>query len=170
MTALGLVLPGTFPGSAGAAESAVPVTSYRVATSPYKYHDTSQLAFALRGQAECGWPVWRMELGVGVIHSPQETRPFLSAGPMLCWQLPGGDLFLEAGISPTLIAGSRVEGHDLGGDFHFTSSAAVGTHLGARQAWSVSLRFQHLSNAGINRPNPGLNLIGLDFSYRPVGR
>jgi hypothetical protein len=142
------------------------VSSYRIAAAVYKYDQTGQVAVALRRKGECAWRDWNMELVAGVIHSPQATRPFLSVGPVWCWPLPDPSLYLEISLSPTVIAGSRIEGRDLGGDFHFTSSVALGSQFGRRKDWSVSLKFQHISNGGLNRPNPGMNLVGLDFSHR----
>lgn len=142
------------------------VSSYRIAAAVYKYDQTGQVAAAVRHKGECAWRAWNMELVAGVIHSPQATRPFLSVGPVWCWPLPGPRLFLEISVSPTVIAGSQIEGRDLGGDFHFTSSVALGSQFGRREGWSVSLKFQHISNGGLNQPNPGMNLVGLDFSHR----
>jgi lipid A 3-O-deacylase len=43
---------------------------------------------------------------------------------------------------------------------NFTSGAAVGIHiLGERVAWSVDLRYMHISNAGLTTPNPGINTV-----------
>jgi len=43
---------------------------------------------------------------------------------------------------------------------NFTPSAALGTHiLGAKYNWSLELRYLHISNAGLARPNPGLNTV-----------
>src|SRR5215813_15574220 len=43
---------------------------------------------------------------------------------------------------------------------NFTSAAALGTHfLGARNNWSVEVRYLHISNAGLATPNPGLNTV-----------
>ena len=43
---------------------------------------------------------------------------------------------------------------------NFTPSAALGTHiLGGKYNWSLELRYLHISNAGLARPNPGLNTV-----------
>lgn len=43
---------------------------------------------------------------------------------------------------------------------NFTSAAALGTHiLGARNNWSIELRYLHISNAGLATPNPGINTV-----------
>ncbi|HEY1270909.1 MAG TPA: acyloxyacyl hydrolase [Terriglobales bacterium] len=43
---------------------------------------------------------------------------------------------------------------------NFTSGAALGFHhLGDRMAWSLDLRYVHISNAGLTSPNPGINTV-----------
>lgn len=43
---------------------------------------------------------------------------------------------------------------------NFTSGAAIGMHiLGEKVAWSVDLRYMHISNAGLATPNPGINTV-----------
>ncbi len=83
------------------------------------------------------------------------------------WRLPinSRSLFVELSISPTLIGGSSFNGRDLGGNFHFTSAAAVGKTFGLRDAFSLSLRIQHTSNAGLSSINPGMDTVGLNFSF-----
>lgn len=43
---------------------------------------------------------------------------------------------------------------------NFTTSGALGLHfLRSKYNWSAEVRFMHISNAGISRPNPGINTI-----------
>jgi len=42
---------------------------------------------------------------------------------------------------------------------NFTSGAAFGMHFLGEHTWSVDLRYMHISNAGLARPNPGINTI-----------
>jgi len=43
---------------------------------------------------------------------------------------------------------------------NFTTSGALGVHfLRSKYNWSAEVRFMHISNAGISRPNPGINTI-----------
>jgi lipid A 3-O-deacylase len=45
-------------------------------------------------------------------------------------------------------------------DTNFTTSAAIGMHiLSEKVAWSVDLRYMHVSNAGLATPNPGINTV-----------
>ena len=149
------------------AATAVP-SDYRLAVTGDKFADTWQLAVAFRMRPPRrlrGFRAKHFELAVGTISTSQESRPLVSLG--LVWQLPvtNGPLFLELSISPTLIGGSSFNGRDLGGNFHFTSSAAVGKTFGARDAFSLSLRIQHTSNASLSSTNPGMDMIGVNFAF-----
>lgn len=43
---------------------------------------------------------------------------------------------------------------------NFTTSGALGIHfLHGKYNWSADVRYMHISNAGISRPNPGINTI-----------
>lgn len=46
-------------------------------------------------------------------------------------------------------------GHFMGSAFQVADMIGVGVAFGKRRRFSVSYRFQHLSNAGIKQPNPG---------------
>jgi lipid A 3-O-deacylase len=55
---------------------------------------------------------------------------------------------------------------------NFTTSGALGVHfLRSKYNWSAEVRYMHISNAGISRPNPGINTIqvrlGLGLFTRP---
>jgi lipid A 3-O-deacylase len=43
---------------------------------------------------------------------------------------------------------------------NFTPSGAFGVHfLRGKYYWSAEVRYMHISNAGISRPNPGINTV-----------
>jgi lipid A 3-O-deacylase len=43
---------------------------------------------------------------------------------------------------------------------NFTTSGALGVHfVRGKYNWSAEVRYMHISNAGISRPNPGINTI-----------
>ena len=148
------------------AATAVP-SDYRVAAAGDKFADTWQFAVAFRMRPPRrlrGFRAKHFELAVGTISTSRESNPFVSLGPV--WRLPinNSSLFLELGISPTLLGGSTFNGRDMGGNFHFTSSAAVGRTFGARDAISLWLRIQHTSNGSLSSTNPGMDMIGLNFA------
>jgi hypothetical protein len=45
---------------------------------------------------------------------------------------------------------------------NFTSASALGLHfLTKKLTWSTDIRFMHISNAGLETPNPGINTVQL---------
>jgi hypothetical protein len=44
-------------------------------------------------------------------------------------------------------------------NINFTPSAAFGIHFLRSHTWTVELRYQHISNAGLTTPNPGINTV-----------
>jgi Lipid A 3-O-deacylase (PagL) len=45
---------------------------------------------------------------------------------------------------------------------NFTSAGAVGVHfLAGKMNWTADVRFMHISNAGLEKPNPGINTVQL---------
>ena len=138
---------------------------YRFALADDKFADTWQVAVAYRLRPPRRLRAQYLELAVGTISTSADNRLFVSLGPV--WRLPlhNESLFVEFGISPTLLSGTTFNGRDMGGNFHFTSSAAIGTHFGARDAMSVSLRIQHTSNGGISSTNPGMDMVGITFAF-----
>jgi hypothetical protein len=49
--------------------------------------------------------------------------------------------------------------------FQFTEVVSIGAQFGKRQQYEAGLRFQHISNAGIKEPNPGINFSQLYLQY-----
>ena len=146
------------------AASVIP-SDYRLATASDKFSDTVQFAAVFKFRPPRRLRARRVELVVGTIATSQENRLFVSLGPV--WQLPiaNRSMFFELGISPTFIGGSSFNQRDMGGNFHFTSSAAIGARFGKRGALSLSLRVQHTSNGGLSSTNPGMDMIGINFAF-----
>ena len=140
-------------------------TDYRVAVAGDKFEGTELVAVAFKLRPPRRLRARYMELVVGSLTSSVENRAFLSFGPV--WRLPLGrsDAFIDVGLSPTLLDGSSLNGRDLGGSFHFTSSIAFGMTVGQREAVSVALRLQHTSNGGLRSTNPGLDMLGFNVAY-----
>ena len=156
--------------SSNARAATVIPSDYRLATANDKYSGTLKVAVAFKMRPPRRLRAKRMGLVVGTISTSQESRLFVSFGPV--WRLPiaSRSLFVELGISPTLISGSSFNDRDMGGNFHFTSSAAVGANFGKRDAFSLSLRIQHTSNGGLSSINPGMNMIGINFAINSLNR
>lgn len=75
--------------------------------------------------------------------------------------------FLEAGPGIAYRSGDRVNGRDQGTKAQFSLQVTIGTHFGPDlRRRRLALRWQHTSNAGTGRPNPGLDLLLLEVGYR----
>ncbi len=151
------------------AASVIPA-DYRLAPAGDKFSGAVQFAVAFKFRPPRRLRAKRMELVVGTIATSQESRLFVSLGPV--WHLPiaNRSMFFELGISPTFIGGSSFNQRDMGGNFHFTSFAAVGARFGKRNALSLSLRVQHTSNGGLSSTNPGMDMIGITVGFNSLTR
>lgn len=143
----------------------------RLTESIVKIDEVAQYALVFHGRSPRALRANRSEIAIGQLTSPKSDHVFVSYGAV--WRLPqrwmpiGHDVaFVDVGFSPTWVSGSRMNGQDIGGSFHFTSSVAIGRHLNRKRTLEMSLRFQHTSNGGLNRKNPGLDMVGLSVSYR----
>lgn len=156
-----LMLVAMFQSAIAAPQRALP--ELRLATSFRDGSDIRLIAAALPMKAVSWTRASRMEIAVGLVDGSGHSRPFVSAGSV--WQLNYSNtpVFVEFGFSPTLLGGSTLGAHDLGGNLHFTSSLAVGMVLGQGRNARIALRIQHLSNGGLHDRNPGLDLVGLNF-------
>ena len=74
--------------------------------------------------------------------------------------------FWEAGIGATLASHRyRPMGQEaFSTRFNFASHLGLGVNLGAQRQHELLLRLQHVSNAGIKEPNPGLNFVQLRYA------
>jgi lipid A 3-O-deacylase len=48
---------------------------------------------------------------------------------------------------------------------NFTSGAAFGLHFLGQHAWSLEVRYMHISNAGLATPNPGINTVQVRLGF-----
>lgn len=93
----------------------------------------------------------------------------ISAGPSLRWRGAQGasPWFVEVGTA-LMLHNRRYHSADrlFGTRYNFASHLGVGRNWGAQQQHELSLRVQHISNAGIKHPNPGENLLLLRYAQR----
>ncbi len=106
-----------------------------------------------------------LSLELGRFSRSSEDRNFISIGPSIRltndnWRKP---FFVDLGLSPTVIDGSRYGDKEFGTSFNFTSHVALGMRFGKQKNHSVRLRYEHISNGGLDEVNPGINMIGIDF-------
>jgi hypothetical protein len=74
--------------------------------------------------------------------------------------------FFEAGIGVRLLTHARqTADRTMSSSFQFADLVGVGAQFGSHQNYQVGVRFQHLSNAGLDQPNPGANFSQIYVQY-----
>ena len=109
-------------------------------------------------------PNWTFygEAAVGGWESDTGTLTEGSLTPTLRYGHERGP-YLDGGIGLHVLSESRISSA-----VEFSTRFQFGDHLGAGYRvgrYDLSMRIQHLSNAGIRNPNPGINFLYLRFQY-----
>lgn len=119
-----------------------------------------QWRLALRHEFELAY--WRVPQAQDIVEAGYS--PFLRLErPMAGAQL----FFVEASIGVRLLSHTRISpDHTLSTAFQFSDQLGVGYQWGPGGRSTVGLRFQHISNAGIKRPNPGINFTQIYYRHR----
>lgn len=105
-----------------------------------------------------------LELTAGWLTSSGRDAFVGTCGPMLRLARENFPIEVVGGSGVTGITRDRFGGTDFGTHIQFTSHIGVIGHLGAHV--EIGYRIQHMSNAGLAKPNPGLNLHMFSLSYR----
>lgn len=121
----------------------------------YEFHFENESVFAVRSRVSL--------IGTSILEGPENHYFGFSAAPSLEWWAPGRDwsVYFSVGGGAGFIDSTSVVGGQ-GQDFTFNWFA----NLGLRYQWSNDFSvhggvlFQHLSNAGLTDPNPGLDVLG----------
>ena len=114
---------------------------------------------------DSGWRLdTRLNTSLGVLNGGGTTAPVMTIGPGIAFLNPSKRFVIDAGISPTLLGTHKFGEADFGSNFQFTSFVGVGYRF--NQNILVNARFQHMSNASIADPNPGLNQVMLGLNYQ----
>ena len=148
--------------AAGAAEANVSKLGVIAGwTQPAPLWQGAQWRLRLRHEVELA--AWRVP----------KARDLLELGysPVLRLERPlrGGQalLFVEGSIGARLLSPTRVAPErSLSTAFQFSDMLGVGVQWGAQGRSTLGLRYQHVSNLGIKRPNPGLDFGQLYYTHR----
>lgn len=74
--------------------------------------------------------------------------------------------FIEAGVGIRFLSHLRqTPDRATSTSFQFASMVGVGAQFGEHGNYQAGFRFQHLSNADIKQPNPGMNFSQIYFQY-----
>lgn len=91
------------------------------------------------------------------------TAVQLHATPFLRWWMTER-FYLEGGIGVTVFNKTRFADKTISTAFQFGDQIGLGYAINRNSR--VSVRYAHFSNASIKRPNPGLNVVEVGYSYR----
>lgn len=97
----------------------------------------------------------------------RQTYTQLGVVPLLRLRFDGGRSawFIEGGIGASIM--DRVyhtPDRQFSTTFNFVDVAGLGRSFGPGRRHELSLRFSHVSNAGIKQPNPGENFLQLRYA------
>jgi hypothetical protein len=70
----------------------------------------------------------------------------------------------EFGIGVSLVHDTRFAGKDIGSHYQFEDRLGLTVDFGDDLAHSVSLRYMHYSNGGLNSKNPGVDFLNLSYA------
>lgn len=127
----------------------------------------SQWSYRLGGGLVTGyWDIWGSHWSARYEGSNRSTW-VLGAKPTLRWRPDQGQSpwFAEAGIGVSYATNRRyiTDHKEFSTRFNFATHIGVGYLFGEQLRNEVSLRLEHLSNAGIKEPNPGENFLQLRY-------
>lgn len=110
----------------------------------------------------------KLEIAGGLLRHQSVHRGLVHIGPAWQWMRNTnyGAFVWEFTFTPTLLSGGKLGDRDLGGVFHFTSGVGVGWRPRNNSPLYLGLRLQHTSNGSAHRRNPGLDALGLEFTYQ----
>ena len=81
-------------------------------------------------------------------------------------QIAGVVPYVEAAIGFNLLTHTWIEERRLSTAFQFGEFVGVGAAFGDKREFDIGVRYQHISNADIKRPNDGLTYGSIVFTYR----
>ena len=113
---------------------------------------------------------WDLALGQWRARHPPAgaNRDITEIGLTPVFRLQRNDLagpYLEAAIGFHLMSNNRIGVKNMSTNFQFGDHVGAGYRFGAKQSFDLAYRYQHLSNAGIKRPNPGINFHQIRLHY-----
>jgi len=107
-----------------------------------------------------------LEAGVAYWHARGSRKPSslwqVAATPMFRWWMTDS-VFLEAGIGVSAFNRTRFADKNISTAFQFSDQLGIGWQISSSQ--QIGLRLSHYSNAGIKRPNPGLDMVQFNYRY-----
>lgn len=104
-----------------------------------------------------------LEMALGVVHDKTNSSLLFSIGPTFKLINYGNIVTLSTGLKPSLITNHVFNNFDVGGAFNFKSYIDLTVSL--YKHINFGYRFEHISNAGLYRKNPGINFHYIELVY-----
>ncbi len=114
------------------------------------------------GYWDLGIAQWQREA------SPGQHSRLSEVGLTPVFRIQGNDLrglYLEGGIGAHLLSATHLGEKPFSTLFQFGEHLGFGYRLGAHGSMDIGYRYQHLSNAGIKRPNSGIEFHQIRLQY-----
>jgi lipid A 3-O-deacylase len=74
--------------------------------------------------------------------------------------------YFEGGVGVRMLSHVReTEDRTLSSSFQFADMLGIGAQFGEHQQYQAGFRFQHISNGGLEHPNPGVNFSEIYLQY-----
>ena len=129
----------------------------------YEFFFNWYLPWAWRPKS--GWILAsRLDFTGAALNAGGTTGFFGSVGPALAVRKTGWIVGVDLGVSAAVLSEDRYGDENLSG--HITFMSHGGVSLFPIRNLSIGYEYQHISNAGIEQPNPGLNMHNVKISYR----
>lgn len=104
-----------------------------------------------------------VEFELAKMHSNSGSMWQGSVIPMFNWHFKNR-VYLQAGIGGTYLSSKNFGDKEFGSKLNFSDNIGIGYQISP--STSITYRISHYSNAGIKKPNPGLNMQQVILSYR----
>ena len=140
------------------------VTDHRNDESFQKYDFFFNWYLPWAWRPKSGWILASRLDFTGAALSAAGTTGFLgSAGPALSVRKTGWIVGIDLGISPAFLSEDHYGEEDLSGHIQFMTHGGIS--LFPIRNLSIGYEYQHVSNADIEQPNPGLNMHNIQIGY-----
>lgn len=132
-----------------------------------EFRDTTGLTAAWQMPTADVWllrSAHHVDLEFGLIHAPGDIAGTVLLAPAWRWPIRGDRYFIDFRFGPLLITNRMFGESDIGGHLHFSSKLSLGWRFGDERRHGLAFEVSHISNGDIDKPNPGLDMIGLTYS------
>ncbi len=104
-----------------------------------------------------------LEMTFSVMNDKTNNSLSFSLGPTIELFHYESIVFISAGIKPSLMTNYVFDEFNLGGRFNFKSHIELTASL--IKNMNIGFGFEHISNAGLYKKNPGINLHYIEIAY-----